>query len=506
MTHINRRTFLGGLAAASTFTIVPRRVLGGSGYIPPSDMILLAQVGCGTQAQRQLNTGLARRPDIQFVAVVDPNRDSQNYVDWSTWGNRTTIRRFLEEPQWGAGDKGIRAGREVAKEILETHYRKANRPAAGIRAYEDFREMLERERDIQGVVNITPDHQHGPINIAALVKNKAAISHKPVGSVLSEVRRTVQAARDSAAPSHLLAYSNTPDRHLLAAWINAGVIGTIREVHNWTNRPFWPQGMPEYHKTGLPVPEGFNWELWQGPEPDRPYHPSYTFTLYRGWYAYGTGCLGDMGHYSLWQPYRILNLGVPEFVEARPSNDAYVNDNRVSTGGRVSLAAFPKASVIRWRHPATAERPAVDTFWYDGGMKPQTPEELYDDREDLESEGMLFIGDKGKILCDFRGNEPRLIPKSRQHALDGAPGAGDIDDTRTDDEWVNAIRNGGRSRGSFEEVAALAEAVTLGNIALRVPYKRLVWDSGKAEFPDSPEATSLVAREAYRPGWDPIRR
>src|SRR5688572_8079363 len=370
MTPVDRRTFLSGLGAVSALTIVPRRVLGGPGYVAPSDMILLAQVGCGTQSQRQINTGTVQRPDVQFVAVVDPNRDTQNYVDWNQNENRNRIRKFIEEPGWGANNKGIRAGRDVAKEIMETYYKKRNRPAAGIRSYEDFREMLEKETDIQGVVNITPDHQHGPINIAALKKGKAAISHKPVASVLEEVRRTVQAARASSAPSHLLAYSNTPDRHVLEAWIKSGEIGTVREVHNWTNRPFWPQGMQEYHKSGPPIPEGFNWNLWQGPEPDRVYHPAYTFAVYRGWYAYGTGCLGDMGHYSLWQPYRILKLGIPEFVEGRPNNDAFVDAaTNISTGGKVSLVALPKASVVRWRHPATGERPAVDTFWYDGGMK-----------------------------------------------------------------------------------------------------------------------------------------
>jgi GFO/IDH/MocA oxidoreductase family protein len=503
MKKMNRRSFIGGLAAASAFTIVPRRVLGGRGFVAPSDMILLAQVGCGTQAQRQVNAGLVARPELQFVAVVDPNRDTQNYVDWSAWGNRTSIRRFLEDPTWGANDTGIRAGREVARQIMETYYKKQNRPG-GIRSYEDYREMLEKETDIQGVVNITPDHQHGGINIAALRKGKAAISHKPVASVLYEVRRTLHAARESKAPSHLLAYSNSPDRHTLAAWIKAGVIGTVREVHNWTNRPFWPQGMQEYHKSGPPVPDGFNWELWQGPEPDRPYHPSYTFAVYRGWYAYGAGCLADMGHYSLWQPYRILNLGVPEFVEGRPNNEAWVSDANVSTGGRVSVVGLPKASTVRWRHPATADRPAVDTFWYDGGMKPQTPEELYADNEDLADEGMLFIGDRGKILCDFRANRPRLIPLSRQKAFEGSIAAQNIDTTSGDDEWINAIRNRTKSRGSFEEVAALAEAVTLANIALRVPYKRLLWDSQKMEFTNSPEANKFVRREQYRPGWEKL--
>jgi hypothetical protein len=503
MPPINRRTFLGGLAAS--FTIVPRRVLGGPGFIAPSDMILLAQVGCGTQAQRQVNTGLVKRDDVQFVAVVDPNRDSQNYVDWENFGNRTRIRRFLEEPAWGESDTAIRAGRDVARQITEIYYKKHNRPAAGIRSYEDYREMLEKETDIQGIVNITPDHQHGSINISALRKGKAAISHKPLASVLHEVRRVLQASRESQAPSHLLAYSNTADRHTLAAWIDAGVIGTVREVHNWTNRPFWPQGWQEYYAFGPPVPAGFNWELWQGPEPDRPYHPNYTFCLYRGWYAYGAGCLGDMGFYSLWQPYRILNLGVPESVEGRPSNDAFVNDKSVSDGGHVSLVGLPKASTVRWRHPATARRPAVDTFWYDGGMKPQTPEELYEDNEDLADEGMLFIGDKGKILCDFRANKPRLIPKSRQRAFEGSVVAKDVDTTAADEEWVNAIRNHTKSsRGSFEEVAPLAEAVTLANISLRVPDKRLLWDAQKMEFTNSADANKFVRREQTRHGWEKI--
>ena len=503
MEDMNRRKFLGSLAAASAFTIVPRRVLGGPGFIAPSDMILLAQVGCGTQAQRQVNTGMVTRPDLQFVAVVDPNKDSQNYVDWETFGNRERIRRFLQEPTWGAEDTGIRAGREVAKEIMETYYRKQNRPSAGIRSYEDYREMFEKERDIQGIVNITPDHQHGPINITALKKGKAAISHKPLAAIVFEVRRAAQLARDSSAVTHLLAYSNTPDRHTLAAWINAGAIGTVREVHNWTNRPFWPQGMQEYYKSGPPIPSGFNWELWQGPEPDRPYHPAYTFAVYRGWYAYGIGCLGDMGFYSLWQPYRILNLGVPEFVEARPNNDAFVNDKGVSDGGHVSRVGLPKASVIRWRHPATATRPAVDTFWYDGGMKPQTPEECYEDNIDLADEGMLFIGDKGKILCDFRANKPRLIPQSRQRAFEGSIVVPDIDTTTAEDEWINAMKKGTKSRGSFEQVAALAEAVTLSIIALRVPYKRLFWDAQKMEFTNSTEANKFVRRE-YRQGWEPL--
>ena len=178
MKKTGRRRFLGGLAASSALTIVPRRVLGGRGTLAPSDMIVLAQVGCGTQAQRQVNTGLVARKDLQFVAVADPNKDSQDYVDWEEGGNRARIRRFLEEPTWGEGDTGVHAGRDVARQIMETYYKKQNRPG-GIRAYEDYREMLEKETDIQGIVNITPDHQHASINISA-ASTGAARDNEPI--------------------------------------------------------------------------------------------------------------------------------------------------------------------------------------------------------------------------------------------------------------------------------------------------------------------------------------
>jgi hypothetical protein len=137
-------------------------------------------------------------------------------------------------------------------------------------------------------------------------------------------------------------------------------------------------------------------------------------------------------------------------------------------------------------------------------MKPATPEEVYEDGQDLDDEGMLIVGDKGKILCDFRGNKPRLIPRSRHRPFEGFTLSEPFDTTAADDEWINAIRNKAKSQGSFEQVAALAEAVTLANIALRVPYKRLVWDAAKMEFTNSADANKFVRREEYRDGWDTL--
>ena len=198
MTTVDRRTFLGGLGAASALTIVPRRVLGGSGYVAPSDMILLAQVGCGTQAQRQVNTGMVPRPDLQFVAVVDPNRDSRTT---STGRRSATATGFAASSRIRAGARAtpaFAAGATSRARSWRPTTRSSDRPSRGIRSYEDFREMLEKETDIQGVVNITPDHQHGAINIAALRKGRAAISHKPVASVL--LRGAAHAAGGAREP------------------------------------------------------------------------------------------------------------------------------------------------------------------------------------------------------------------------------------------------------------------------------------------------------------------
>ena len=238
--------------------------------------------------------------------------------------------------------------------------------------------MLEKETDIQGVVNITPDHQHGPINIAALKKGKAAISHKPVASVLHEVRRTVQAARDSAAPSHLLAYSNHPDRHLLAAWIDAGVIGTIREVHNWTNRPFWPQGMQEYHKVGpararrlqLGVVAG------TGARPRLPSQPTPSRSI-------EAGTRTAPGALATWAITACGSPTASSISASRSSSRPGPTTTRTSTSATSATAAACRRSPFRRRArsgggiPPPRGVPSVDTFWYDGGMKPQTPEELY---------------------------------------------------------------------------------------------------------------------------------
>ncbi len=422
MTDIDRRTFLTGLSVASGLTIVPRRVLGGPGYVAPSDMV---RAGAGRlrhcSPSGRSTPAFVKRPDVQFVAVVDPNRDSQNYVDWSEFGNRNQIRRFLEEPQWGASDKGIRGGREVAREIMETYYRKQQRPG-GIRAYEDYREMLEKETDIQGVINITPDHQHGSINIAALRKGQGRnLAQAGRERALRSAAHAAGGARQQrrVAPPRLQQQSPTGTRSRRGSM--PASIGAVREVHNWTNRPFWPQGMQAYHASGPPVPDGFNWALWQGPEPDRPVpselHVRRVSRLVRLRHRLPRrhGALQPVAAVPHPQSRR-TGMGRRRGRTTTPGSTRRTSAPAAASRRSACRARAASGGGIR-RPPA---RPAVDTFWYDGGMKPQTPEELYADSEDLADEGMLIVGDKGKILCDFRGNAPRLLPRSRQQAFSGS--------------------------------------------------------------------------------------
>ena len=338
MKPVDRRTFLGTLGAASAFTIVPRRVLGGPGYIAPSDMILLAQVGCGTQAQRQVNTGLVARPDLQFVAVVDPNRDSQDYVDWEEFGNRERIREVPRRPAMGRERHGH--PRRAA-----TSRGRSWRPTTGSRiARGGIRVVRGLPRDAREG-NRHPGHrQHHA--------RSPARQHQHLGAAEGQGRHLAQAGRERAARSAPCRAGGAREHGAVApARLQQQRRTATRSRRGSTRASSAPCAKCTTGRTGRsgrracrsttrpgrPCPPGFNWALWQGPEPDRPFHPSYTFAVYRGWYAYGTGCLGDMGHYSLWQPYRILNLGVPAFVEARPNNDAFVDAHNVSDGGHVSL-------------------------------------------------------------------------------------------------------------------------------------------------------------------------
>src|SRR5881394_380968 len=395
--RISRRKFVfAGGAAAAAFTIVPRHVLGGPGFVAPSEKITLAYIGCGTQGLREMLPMLAM-PEVQIVAVCDPVKDGHDYVDWSEDGLRASIATALGKQDWRRGRPGIPGGREVAKEIVETAYANQRRSEkfAGCAAYADFRELLEKEKDLNAIKVMTPDHLHATIAVAGMNKGKHVLVHKPLANRLHEARLVIETARKTKVATHFLPANNGANIRAIKTWIDGGAIGTLREIHNWSNRPMWPQ-YPTLPADRPPIPEGFDWQLWLGPALDRPYHPNYTHAVFRGWYEFGGGALADMGHYSLWPVFQSFELEAPIAVESQPSH-------LCTRSGNVAVRikndySFPAACTIRFKFAAKGTRPPLDLFWYDGSMKPPTPAEWGAGEKELEAEGMMFVGESGKIL------------------------------------------------------------------------------------------------------------
>lgn len=501
----SRRNFLGSAVASTAFTIVPRHVLGGPGVVAPSDKITLAYVGVGTQGLREL-LPLLQLSDIQIVSVCDPSKYSVGYKDWSPYGILNSIRKTLGKPNWGAGTEGeIPGGREVAKDIVETYYG-ANQPGGtfkGCSSYADVRELLDKEKDLNAVKIMTPDHLHGAIAIAAMRKGKHVITHKPIANRLKEALRVIDTARKKkAVATYFLPWDANGSMEQVMGWIKNGEIGTLREVHNWTNRTVWPQYATLPADTP-PVPDGFDWDLWLGPEADRPYHPNYTHMVFRGWYDFGGGTMADMGHYSLWTVFNALELGSPASVEPMLSHQCVFKGN-VSRTIKNDFS-FPTASIVRFKFPARAQRGPIDLIWYDGGMQPPIPDELEEDHEEFEPEGMMFVGDKGKILAGFRVESPRLIPKRkmsryeiassptrRREAGQASPGMR---------QWIAACKGGAQAPGNFLNAGPISEAVNLWAVALRTG-KKIVYDAESMKITNVPEANKYLSRE-YRKGWDP---
>lgn len=503
---LTRRQFMvSGSAVAGAFALVPRHVLGGAGFVAPSEKVTLACIGFGTQAVRELG-GIIARPDVQIVAVCDVEKDGVNYLEWSKGEIRTTIRRLIENPGWREGFNYVPGGRDVGKEVVEGYYAKQRGKDSfkGCATYVDYRELLEREKDVTAVKVMTPDHTHACISIAALNKRKNVIVHKPLANRVLEARAVIETARARKIATHFLPASEGAAQKQALDMVKNGAIGTLREIHNWSMRPMWPQ-FPTLPTDAPPVPAGFDWTLWLGPSLDRPYHPNYTHTNFRGWYEFGGGSIADMGHYSLWPIFQLLKLDSPFSVESTPSHICRVSDQicvRIKND-----YSFPAACTIRMRFAAKGERPALDIFWYDGGIKPAVPEELMAENKELGEEGMLFVGDKGKILGGFRSDNPQLIPEARMRSYRAEypmPDSAERDRAGNrsgrDAVWAAAFKGGPASYGDFLLAGPICDAVNLAAISLRLGGRRLLWDAANAKVTNVPEANKFLTRE-YRSGW-----
>jgi predicted dehydrogenase len=504
---VSRRKFLGQTAAAAIgFSIVPRRVLGGAGYVPPSDKVNIAFIGVGSQGLRVMLHFL-REPDVQGVAVCDPNKVSASYPQWDTHEFCNSVRKLVGVDSgwdWLSPDDPIQlthslrvtsgvAGREPCQKIVDAYYGTQQRSGQyrACSAYGDFRELLEKEKDLDAVVVCTTDNLHAAVSAAAMKKRKHVFCQKPLTHTVYEARRLAEIARETGVATQIAVANQASEAtRLLCEWIWDGAIGPVRQVANWSSRPFWPQGL-ERPKEAEAVPQSLDWDLWLGPAPERPFNHAYLPFVWRGWTDFGCGALGDMGSYSFDTIFRVLKLEAPVSVEAS-SSERYEE-------------TYPLASIVHYNFPARGDMPPVKFTWYDGGLKPPRPEELEDDRPlkgdgEEEEEGLLFVGDRGKILCAFNGGSPKLIPAAKMQSYKQPPKT--LPRSRGNErEWLDACK-GSRVKpgGNFEFSGMVTETLLLGNVATRVG-QRLDWDRSQLKVVNSDSAQKFVSRER-RTGWE----
>jgi predicted dehydrogenase len=438
---ITRRKFISTSSVALTgFTIVPSHVVSGLGHTVPSDKLNVACIGVNGMGRVNLEE-IAKTENI--VALCD--------VDWS----------------------------ENVDEVFKTY--------SGARRYKDFRIMLDTQKDIDAVVVSTPDHTHAVISMEAIKRGKHVYTEKPLSLTVHEARVLTKAAREYKVATQMGNHGQADDEpRRLREMIWDGVIGPIHHVHVWTNRPVWPQGItrPENSPT---IPSSLDWDLFIGPAPMRPYHPSYHPFNWRGWWDFGTGALGDIGCHSFDPVFRALKLRYPASVQA------------VSTP--VNDETFPLGSIITYDFPAREEMPPLRLTWYDGGLRPPRLPGI-EEGVRMGTGGVLYVGSKGMIL---RHQGHQIIPKSMEESYErpepyipSSPGH------RM--EWILACKGGDPAGSNYDWAGPLTETVLLGNIALRpelrgeLSSKSLVFDPEKFCFPNLPEADKFLHYE-YREGW-----
>jgi predicted dehydrogenase len=505
---VSRRAVLG----AAAFSIVPRHVLGAP-FVPPSDRITLATIGVGRQGEAVMMNFLSRQ-NVQVVAVCDVNRGSKDYMEYGSNALLTSARSLLGAgyEKWAedlaspgrvqltsefSSSLGM-GGREPGKRLVEAFYTSRKQATyKGCAAYADYRELLEKETGLDAVYIATPDHWHAPISIAAMRKKKAVLCQKPMAHSIGEARRMAEVARETKVATGLPVNNpSNENTRLIASWIADGAIGPVREVHNWSARPYWPQGVPRPTEVHA-IPDGLNWDMWVGPAPERPFHKAYLPFVWRGWVDFGCGSFGDMGCYSFAGVFNILDLAPPTAVEACTS-ESFADET------------YPKSSIVRLDYPARGSRPAIKMSWYDGHLKPARPAGLAAAdaaRFSHNAEGILYVGDKGLIIAGFNGDQPRVYPENARYkappparrASGGGAAAGEGGPAI--DQWLGAIKGGPSSLTNFEIQSPVTEAFLLGCMAQRLPGERLEWDSVAGRVANNEKANRLVdppARVQYR--------
>ena len=474
----SRRNFIKqGLTMAAGFYIVPRHVLGGAGFTAPSDRLTVAGIGVGGKGESDLNEFFkSGKADVAFLCDVD---------------DRQAVKSRERFPK--------------------------------AKYYKDFREMLEKEHKNFDAVSVsTPDHNHAIQAMAAMQLGKHVYVQKPLTHDIYEARMLTQAAVKYKVVTQMGNQGSSNDGvRKLMEWYNAGVIGDVTEVFIWTDRPVWPQGVAWPKTTGT-VPAELDWNLWLGTAPQKDYVDNILPFNWRGWWDYGTGALGDMGCHLIEAPFRVLNLGYP--------TEAACSVSSVYTGP-FKRAYYPEggpaSSAVALKFAGKKGKPDIKMHWMDGGIQPDRPEELAPNEKMGDGgNGVIFVGTKGKMMCDTYGANARLLPLSRTAEVNVPETLYRVPNSTAGHyaQWVEACIAGYNSpqrknlSSPFEIAGPLTETVLMGNLAIRSydiqkPGKtdpkrfdypgrgiKLLWDGPNMKITNFDEANQFVKRE-YRQGW-----
>jgi predicted dehydrogenase len=462
---LSRRRFLGTtMGAAAAFTIVPRHVLGGPGFVPPSEKVNIAIIGCGGQGRTNVES-LFKETDAQIIAVADPIEHHN-------------LDRFYFKGE---------AGRLPVKGMIEKHYAEET-PNFKVADYEDFRVMLDKEKAIDAVLCATPDHLHAYVSIMAMRQKKHVYCEKPLTHNVWEARQVSKVARETGVATQMGNQGHSREGiRRTCEYLWDGAIGDVREVHAWTQATRWNKNHAGGRPEPEPTPKGVNWNLWLGPRETRPYSSLYSPVTWRDFWDFGTAPIGDFFCHNFDVAFWALDLREPRTVEA--SGAEGVDDYMAPSGG-----------IYRYQFDARGARPALNFTWYDGGLRPPIPEQF--DKEDLlegDGNGIYFLGDKGMIMCPGWGGNPVLMPdnldasyKEPAKTLPRSKGH--------HRDWLDACKGGSPASSHFEYGAGLTEVGLLGLVAMRMKEK-LHWDAPAIKFINAPEANKYL-KENYRPGWE----
>ncbi|MCL4206056.1 MAG: Gfo/Idh/MocA family oxidoreductase [Pirellulaceae bacterium] len=429
--------------AAATVHIVPRHVLGGSQEAPPSERLNVAGIGIGGMGA----TNLRNLESENILALCDVDRD---YA-------AKTVERY---------------------------------PKAAF--FEDYRELLERQKDLDAVVVATPDHTHAVISMAAIRAGKHVYCQKPLTHDVYESRKLAEAASGARVATQMGIQGHSGEGiRMIREWIAGGVIGEVHEVDAWCSLTYYPWGHASWSSSYSerpqetpPIPSGLNWDLWIGPAPMRPYHRAYHPRTWRCWWDFGCGMMGDRGAHTLDPVFWSLNLTAPTSIDA------------TSCGNTPEV--HPLSAIVTFRFPARDGMPPLRLNWYEG-TRPPRPPELEDGRTLPAEGGALFKGTLGTIMAGVYGNSPRIIPETKmREALLPEKTIPRVSGSHEQD-WVRACKTGVPAGADFAYSGPLNETCLLGNVAKRVDT-RIEWDAQNLRITNLPEANQYIRTE-YRDGW-----